>query len=398
MPSSEDPKGDQTPETEPAPASGTSGGENPPPRPEDPPSEGESTEAADPASASTEDPSSYYEDPYAFETEGSQYNPETAVATTEPAPPPAIPPPPPPPPPAEDEEDEDDDGMLRMSFLGHLEELRLRIVRALMGVGVAFGFSLFFSDFLWDIVIEPVTSALREIGVDDKLIQITPMESFNILWIKLPILAATFLSSPWILYQVWAFIAPGLYKRERRWAAPFVIISAGLFILGGMFAYFIAFRYGLTFLLGIGVGRGIAPMITVSEYFNLFVNVMLTIGIVFQMPVLIFFLTLLRIVTPGFLLANSRYAILIIVIVAAIITPTPDVFNLMLFATPMCLLFFVGVFASYLLTMSRENRRIPWRKILLISGLILVVIMVLLMFAATQYGYQFGPKWPFLTR
>ncbi|MBK9166090.1 MAG: twin-arginine translocase subunit TatC [Bryobacterales bacterium] len=288
--------------------------------------------------------------------------------------------------------------MLRMSFLGHLEELRLRIVRALMGVGVAFGFSLFFSDFLWDIVIEPVTSALREIGVDDKLIQITPMESFNILWIKLPILAATFLSSPWILYQVWAFIAPGLYKRERRWAAPFVIISAGLFILGGTFAYFIAFRYGLTFLLGIGVGRGIAPMITVSEYFNLFVNVMLTIGIVFQMPVLIFFLTLLRIVTPGFLLANSRYAILIIVIVAAIITPTPDVFNLMLFATPMCLLFFVGVFASYLLTMSRENRRIPWRRILLISGLILVVIMVLLMFAATQYGYQFGPKWPFLTR
>src|SRR4029077_8918707 len=94
---------------------------------------------------------------------------------------------------------------------------------------------------------------------DPKLTLITPMEAFNIVWVKMPILAAIFIASPWILYQVWAFIAPGLYRKERRWAAPFVICSAGLFIAGGLFGYFVAFRYGLTFLLGLGRGYYITP-------------------------------------------------------------------------------------------------------------------------------------------
>jgi sec-independent protein translocase protein TatC len=171
------------------------------------------------------------------------------------------------------------------------------------------------------------------------------------IWVKLPILA-DFLASPWVLYQVWAFIAPGLYRRERRWAAPFVICSAGLFIAGGLFAYFVAFRFGLTFLLSIGRGNYVAPMVSITEYFDLFVNVTLGIGIVFELPVLIFFLTLLRIVNPGFLIRHSRYAILGIFLLAAIITPTPDVFNLMIFATPMVALFYVGVFASYILVLT----------------------------------------------
>ena len=102
-------------------------------------------------------------------------------------------------------------------------------------------------------------------------------------------------------------------------------------------------------------------MVTISEYFDLFVNVTLGVGLVFELPVLIFFLTLLRILSPLFLLRHSRYAILGIFVLAAIITPTPDVFNLMLFAAPMCFLFYVGIFASYLLVLKRENRRFPWR-------------------------------------
>ena len=289
--------------------------------------------------------------------------------------------------------------MLRMSFLEHLEELRARILRALMGVGVAFASSLVFADQLWDFVHGPIMEALRTIGVKDPtLIQITPMETFNILWVKLPILAAVFLSSPWILYQAWAFIAPGLYKKERRWAAPFVICSAGLFILGGLFAYFVAFKFGLAFLLGIGLGKGISPMITVAEYFDLFINVMLGVGLVFELPVLIFFLTLLRIVTPRFLMANSRYAVLIIVVLAAIITPTPDVLNLTLFATPMCLLYYVGVFASYLLVLSREKRRFPWGKVLKWTGVVALMVSGLVYLAVTRYGYHLGWRWPFLTR
>lgn len=341
----------------------------------------------------TDDSYGYYDDPYAYGDGGAELSPPPSAAPPAPAPPP-----PPSTPPPSDSDDDEDDGMLRMSFLDHLEELRSRIIHALLGVGIAFAASLFFSDKLWDFVITPVLAALRNIGAKEELIMITPMESFNILWVKLPILSAVFLSSPWILYQVWAFIAPGLYPRERKWAAPFVICSAGLFIAGGAFAYFVAFRYGLSFLLGLGINRGIAPMITVSEYFDLFINVMLGVGLVFELPVLIFFLTLLRIVTPKFLVANSRYAILIIVVIAAIVTPTPDIFNLMLFATPMCLLFYVGIFASYLLVLSREGRRFPWAKVLYVLAVIAFVIAGMLYLAVTKYGLHFTWNWPFLVR
>ena len=186
------------------------------------------------------------------------------------------------------------------------------------------------------------------------LAQIKPMDAFTTIWVKVPMLAALFVASPWVLYQVWAFIAPGLYKRERRWAAPFVICTAGLFILGGLFAYFVAFRFGLEFLLSIGKDINVKPVVSLTEYFDLFVNVTLGVGLVFELPVLLFFLTLIRVVSPRFLLRNTRYAILLIVIIAAVITPTPDVFNLMLFSVPMCVLYFVGVFASYLLVLHRE--------------------------------------------
>jgi sec-independent protein translocase protein TatC len=304
-----------------------------------------------------------------------------------------------PPPPEPPDSDDEEDGMLRMSFLEHLEELRSRILRALAGVGIAFVLSLTFCNELWRIVSAPAVDALRTLGINPpNLVQITPMEVFNIVWVKLPILCAVFIASPWILYQVWAFIAPGLYRRERRWAVPFVIFSAGLFILGGAFAYFVAFRYGLTFLLGIGRGNYISPMVSISEYFDLFVNVILGVGLVFEMPVLIFFLTLLRIVKPSFLVRHSRYAILAIFIIAAVVTPTPDVFNMMLFAVPMCLLFYVGIFAGYLLVLQREHRTFPWRKVLTIGGIALVVAAGLIYLAAVHYGLHPAPHWPFLTR
>jgi sec-independent protein translocase protein TatC len=294
---------------------------------------------------------------------------------------------------------DDDDGMLRMSFLEHLEELRSRLLKALAGVGVAFALSIVFANDLWRIVSEPAKVALHTLGYQEKLNQITPMETFTTVWVKLPMLASIFLASPWVLYQVWAFIAPGLYRKERRWAAPFVIFSAGLFITGGLFGYFVAFRYGLTFLLGIGRDINIQPMVSVTEYFDLFVNVMLGIGLVFELPVLIFFLTLLHIVSPGFLLRNTRYAILVIVILAAIVTPTPDVFNLMLFAVPMCLLFFVGIFAGYLLVLHREHRSFPWKPVLRWTGVILLIVLAIAYFVLTRYyGFHIIGHWPFLNR
>ncbi len=301
-------------------------------------------------------------------------------------------------PPAPEPEDDDDNGMLRMSFLGHLEELRSRILKALAGVGVAFVVCLVFANELWLAVSAPAADALKSLGYEPTLAQITPMDAFTTIWVKLPMLAALFLASPWLIYQVWAFIAPGLYKKERRWAVPFVMSAAGLFITGGLFAYFVAFRFGLTFLLGIGKGVNVRPVINLTDYFDLFVNVMLGVGLVFEMPVVIFFLTLLRLASPSFLLKNSRYAILIIVLIAAIVTPTPDIFNLMLFAVPMTLLYFVGIFAGYLLVLHREEKRFPWLTLLLVLLAIAAVAAGVVFAMVTKFGYHLLNHWPFLTR
>ena len=313
-------------------------------------------------------------------------------------PPEPPPPPPPPPPPAEDEEegDEEERGMLRMSFMGHLEELRTRLIRALLGLVVAFLASMVFSKEIWRIVQSPAVNALKHLGINPpRLVYITPMEGFNIIWIKMPLLVSVFVGSPWLLYQVWAFISPGLYKRERRWAVPFILCTAGLFIAGGLFAYLVAFRYGLEFLLGVGRDVDVSPMVTIDTYFDLFVNVTLGIGLVFEMPVIIFFLTLLRLASPRFLMRHSRYAILGITIIAAVVTPTPDVFNMMIFAVPMVMLFFVGVFASYLLVLRREKRAFPWKIVLLVLlGMLIIAANVMALFI-WRYHYHFSPSWPY---
>lgn len=285
--------------------------------------------------------------------------------------------------------------MLRMSFMEHLEELRTRLLRAIVGLVVAFLLSMFFTKDLWRIVSEPAVAALTHLGINPpELVAITPMEQFNIIWLYMPLLVSVFLGSPWIVYQVWAFISPGLYKREKRWAIPFILCTAGLFITGGVFAYFIAFRYGLEFLLGIGRDVNVRPMVSISEYFDLFVNVTLGVGLVFELPVVIFFLTLLRLASPRFLVRHSRYAILGIVVLAAIVTPTPDVINMMIFAIPMVLLFFVGVFASYILVLRREGKGIPWKITLLFLAALLLVSGGVASFLAYRYGYHFVPRWP----
>src|SRR5258708_8447797 len=378
MASTEDPKGVPTPESDSSP---------------------EPTQPVVSYSQTTDDPYGYNDDAYSYA--GARTG---ALTITDPAPAPPAPvksggsggstPPTKPP---DDGGDEEEDGMLRMSFLEHLEELRSRLLRMLMGVGVAFVGSMWFCSNLWDFVQKPAEMALKHLGVKQTtLVAISPMDQFNIIWIKLPILAAVFLSSPWIIYQVWGFIAPRLYKRDRRWAAPFVICTAGLFITGGVFAYFIVFRFALEFLLGIGLNINVTPFISMTEYFDLFVDVILGVSLVFEMPVVIFFLTLLRIVTPGFLISQSRYAILIIVIIAAVVTPTPDAFNMMMFAVPMVMLFYVGIFASYVLTLSREGRKFPWRKTLYIAGIVALAIAGLIYFAVTKYGYHVVHRWPFL--
>ena len=258
--------------------------------------------------------------------------------------------------------------MLRMSFVEHLTELRARLIKMLFGLAVAFAVSLTFTDPLWKFVQQPAAEVLRSLGYSTQLHVFDPMDAFQIIWFKLPVVWAIFLASPWVLYQVWAFIAPGLYRHERRWAGPLLIGSSGLFILGGVFAYFVVFRYGLTFLLGICKLEGLQTTVPIDIYFQLFVDVVLGVGVIFELPVVVFLLTVLRIVTPGFLMRHSRYAVLAIFILAAVVTPSTDVFNLVLFAAPMCLLFYLGVLAAYLFTLRRDRLPFPWRPVLLVAG------------------------------
>ena len=362
-----------------------------------------------PSAAEPSSTASYYDDPY--EEEGQQAahgGSGTATASTalvkSPAETSEQPPPPPPPPSGGDGggEDNDEEGMVRMSFLDHLDELRTRILRALIGLGIAYPLCLLFARQLFELVRGPYDMALQHLPQYDtplRLVALTPMEQFHLLYLKIPILAAVFLTAPWLMYQVWAFIAPGLYKRERRWTVPFVFSTATLFILGGVFGYFILLRFALVFLVGIGFESDIQPMISVSSYFNLFVSLLLGLGIVFQMPVLIFSLTLLRITNPSFLLKNVRYAILIMFVIAAVITPTPDVANMTLFAAPMILLFYVGIGASYLLVWKRETGRIPWGGIMIFVVLIVLLVLAgVLYYLYSELGYRFVDQFPWIVR
>jgi sec-independent protein translocase protein TatC len=337
-----------------------------------------------------------------YASSSDPYDSEPQPATATPAPLARREPPAPPPPPSDNggdgEGDEEEEGMLRMSFMEHLEELRSRILRCLLGIVVAFLASFTFCKPLWQIVESPASTALRHLGFDPSLAAIGPMDQFNIIYLKLPLLVSVFLGSPWVLYQVWAFISPGLYKRERRWAVPFIFSTASLFIAGGLFAYFVAFRFGLEFLLGIGRDVNVRPVISIDYYFDLFVNVTLGVGLVFEMPVIIFFLTLLRLASPRFLIRHSRYAILAITIIAAIVTPTPDIFNMMIFATPMVALFFVGVFASYLLVLKREGKKFPWGMIALVVLGLLAAAGIVIGILIYRYHFHFIRHWPYFVK
>ena len=310
----------------------------------------------------------------------------------------------PPPPPTDDgddgdgddDDDEEDEGMARMSFLEHLEELRTRILRALGGLLVVYLGCLAFANDLLRLAIEPFRGAARAIaGPGGEMIQMIntrPLEQFQVQYIKVPLLAAVFLGAPWLTYQAWQFIAPGLYRKEKRWAVPFIFTTAVLFILGGVFCYFVALRVTLQFLLT--VTEEVEPYISVSDYLNTFIILEIGLGLVFQLPVLIFFFTLLRLTTPRFLLRNVRYAVLVMFIIAAIITPTGDPLTMTLFAGPMILLYFVGIGASWLLVLRREGRRLPWLRIGLSVLAFFGLIAAIIAYMHFAHGYGLMPEFP----
>lgn len=360
--------------------------------------------AVDPPSEKKPSKAAYYDDPYdeygyeLDEVDSGGSSSKTAVAKPKAAAGGSPPAPPPPPTADEDEEgDEEEDRMLRMSFLEHLEELRTRLVRSFIGLVVAYLGALAFAPDLFRVFVRPFQRAAEKLPYDPplQLTQITPTEQFYLEYIKIPILAAIFIAAPWLMYQAWGFISPGLYKRERRFAAPFIFTTSALFILGGLFCYFIALRFALAFLVGLAYETDVRPMISLSSYYDMFFNLHVGLGVVFQMPIVIFFFTLLRITSPGFLIANGRYAILIIFIIAAVITPTPDVTTMMTFAAPMILLYYVGIGASYLIIYKREHKRLPWKALGWAFAVLLAIVAAVMAYMYFGLDYRFTDRWPF---
>jgi len=237
----------------------------------------------------------------------------------------------------------------QMSFLDHLEELRKRIINSLIAVGVAVAVSWGFADTLYRLVSGPIGKA----GISS-LVFSTPTEGFN-LELKLALMAAVFLSSPFILGQVWLFIAPGLYKHERRYALPFIFFSSLLFVTGGLFGYFVAFPFALQFLIEWEKKMGATVLINASEYFDLFIMVELGLAVIFEIPAVIFVLARIGLVSGPFLLRNTRYAILGSAVVAAVITPTTDIPNMLMMALPMVGLYLLGVVVAYVFGKKRTK-------------------------------------------
>ena len=240
-----------------------------------------------------------------------------------------------------------------MSFFDHLEELRRRLFHSLVALAAGMAISWGYADNIYAGLARPLTNVLREMKLPDKLVYTNPTGPFN-LYVKLAMIAGLFVSSPYLIYQAWGFISPGLYKNEKKYAMPFVLFCSTLFLSGGAFAYFIAFPAALRFLLNFG--SQFQPFITVDEYFSLASTIILGLAVVFELPVLILFLTLLRIVTPGFLIRNFRYAFLVIIVIAAAVTPTSDIVNMMIFAAPLVALYFLGVGLSYLVLKARRRK------------------------------------------
>jgi len=241
-----------------------------------------------------------------------------------------------------------------MSFLDHLEELRRRIIYSVLAVGAAFFVGWWKAERIFAFMQAPIMTALHAHKLDEKLVYTNPTDPFN-MYLKIGFIAGLFIASPFVLYQVWAFIAPGLYRHERRYIMPFLFSTVGLFLAGGAFGYKMVYPAALDFL--IGYGAQFQPMITIGEYTNLFLTVVLGMGIVFELPILIFFLALMGIVSAGWMWRNLRYSILVIFIIAAIVTPTTDILNMCIFAAPMVALYVLSIAIAWLVHPRQRKAR-----------------------------------------
>jgi sec-independent protein translocase protein TatC len=251
--------------------------------------------------------------------------------------------------------DEGDGSGGRMSFLEHLDELRKRILHAVVALFDGFLIAFAFVGELFDFVMRPMQEMLVE---GQTLIYTNPPEAF-ILDIKLALIAGLVLASPVVMYQVWRFIAPGLYVNEKKWAIPFVVLSTVCFVTGAAFSHYVVFPFAWQFFGNYGASRDIVSfMPRIEPTFSMYIRLVLAFGVVFEMPTVVMFLARMGLLTPKFMIKNFRFFVLIAVVLAAVITP-PDVISQLAMTGPLIVLYIISIGLAWLCG-KREKKITPY--------------------------------------
>jgi sec-independent protein translocase protein TatC len=246
--------------------------------------------------------------------------------------------------------------MATMGLLQHLEELRRRILYSVIAVGVCFGVSWYKWEAIYALMRRPIEQALAAHKLPTELSFLNPTDPFN-LSLKLALITGIFIACPFLLYQVWMFISPGLYRKEKRFVLPFLFLSVGLFLGGGLFGYRVVFPVALNFLIETGANAGMRPMITITEYTDLFLTILLGLALIFELPIVLGFAGAMGVVSAKFLVKHIRGAVLIFFVFAAILTPTTDIANMATYAAPMILLYFLSIGIVWLVHPGQRRKR-----------------------------------------
>lgn len=225
----------------------------------------------------------------------------------------------------------------KMPFTSHLEELRSRLMHSIVAVGLVFIACYLIKERIFEILTIPLKAAMP----DKSAMIFTSLPEAFFTYLKVSFFAAIFIASPYLLYQIWKFVSPGLYAAEKKYVAPFVILSTIFFVGGALFAYYIVFPFGFKFFLAFGT-EFIRPMLSIREYLSFTFKLLLAFGIIFELPIFMFFLARIGIVDSKMLTAKRKYAILLVFVVAALFTP-PDVVTQVLMAIPLILLYEISI-------------------------------------------------------
>lgn len=238
----------------------------------------------------------------------------------------------------------------KQPFLGHLEELRRRLVICAIAVGIGFIISYVFAKQLFSYLILPLIKVLP----DDSRLIFTNLPDMFIAYIKVALVAGIILAIPIIFYQLWMFLAPALYQKEKRYIIPFVLFSSILFVAGSLFGYLVVFPYGFKFFVSFAT-EDIQALPSVKQYFSFAIRLLLAFGIVFEMPIVVLFLTKIGLITPDSMKKFRKFAILCSFILSAILTP-PDVATQLMMALPIIILYEISIFLSKAMYRKKEEK------------------------------------------